>query len=110
MEGLKLIFRFITEQNAKRAMPYVLTGVFNAVPDSETLRQVYDDRELHFKDITSDIPVTYHVYGNEPPVKIDYILVPQGTRIGKVCAWKDFDGVHYLSDHYPIEAEIEAFF
>lgn len=109
IEGLKLIFHFIAEQNAKRGMPFVLTGDFNAVPDSETLRLVYDNRDLHLKDVTADIPVSYHAYGNEPPVKIDYILVPEKARVGEVSAWKDYDGVHYLSDHYPIEAEIISF-
>ena len=106
---IEAVFRFISEQNQKCSKPFILTGDFNAKPDSKTLCRVRENCSPTVVDITGEIPVTYHAYGKEPPEKIDYIIVPKGTSCGDVSAWTDFDGVHYLSDHYPVEAEIIAF-
>ena len=59
-------------------------------------------------DVTENIPVTFHAYGNKK-LKIDYIYL-SSSLADKLCSveiWDDEQAGIYLSDHYPICAELE---
>lgn len=85
--------------------PAILTGDFNALPASEEMRLLLDYPDL--VDLTSDITGTYHDFGRlDEPEKIDYIIAGKSIKCSRTGLWKDSrDGV-YLSDHYPVSAEI----
>jgi endonuclease/exonuclease/phosphatase family metal-dependent hydrolase len=90
-------------------MPTLLLGDFNAEPGSESIRATDAHIAPRLYDLTRDIPVTFHGYGNEPPCKIDYIYATETLKnaVRSVCLWDDEMNGIYLSDHYPICAEFE---
>ena len=58
--------------------------------------------------MTTEIPVTYHGYGTDAQ-KIDYIYVSEDitSAVNAVGAWEtSFNGI-YLSDHYPVFADVD---
>lgn len=102
--GIRQIFARIEEDKKKSDSKIIILGDFNATPDSETIRIC---NECGYVDITADIPVTFHNYG-QTQSKIDYIYTDEITaKKVKNVHIRDCmaDGI-YLSDHYPISAEI----
>ena len=94
------------KENALRPMPTFITGDFNALPDAPEIKLMTDGTGL--VDITKDVGGTYHNYGRlDEPLKIDYIFVSEGTEVGNVIKCTDTAGGLYLSDHYPILAELK---
>lgn len=83
----------------------LLTGDFNALPDSRELAVMRNHPEL--VDLAADTGGTFHEFGElSVPEKIDYIFTEKGIPHSKAVTWEDCcDGV-YLSDHYPICVEI----
>ena len=89
---------------------FVLTGDFNALPEStaisEISRYVHNGRQT--VDLTKSIGGSFHGFGKkEKPSKIDYIFT-DAEQLGKVYAVSEgeIDGI-YVSDHDPLFAEIE---
>ena len=82
----------------------ILAGDFNAEPDAEEFA-VFRDYPEYF-DAAAQSGGTWHDFGRRVPAsKIDYIFV-KGAQAKDMHVWKDCrDGV-WLSDHYPVEAEI----
>lgn len=105
---IKCAMGFFDEYNKKSQLPIILLGDFNTTPDSEIIAMCNGYRDI--KDITADIKHTFHDFGRRiEECKIDYIFMskPLIDRIEKVGLWKDeLDGI-YLSDHYPICAELK---
>ena len=84
---------------------YVLTGDMNALPDSPCIAVANSVKGA--RDLTADIKTTFHDFGRyKGDCKIDYIF----TNAAPVCAYavedNPKDGV-WISDHYPVCAEIE---
>ena len=92
-----------TEQFFSR-IPVILTGDFNAEPDSEEIGLI--KKTPGFVNVTDGIGVTYHGYGCENPESIDYIYVKGAENCGVAERWTDEENGVYLSDHYPVCAEL----
>ena len=67
-------------------------------------------RRTDYVDYTEDIGITYHGF---EPERIDYIYIKKakegyaGLTCRSVKKWEDRDKEVWLSDHYPICAELE---
>lgn len=85
-------------------VPLILTGDFNAQPDSP---------EIQFLETLPDVSIaskaagiTFHNFGRGPDCQIDYIVTRGKVLCSHVEKWTDCrDGV-YLSDHYPVCAQL----
>lgn len=105
-ESMKCVFEFIEQYNAKLELPCVILGDFNATPQSNAVKMCNNYSGI--VDVTKSIPVTFHDFGKTES-KIDYIYMSDelSEHISDVTAWKDeHDGI-FLSDHYPVCAELE---
>ena len=103
--GMKAALSFVDECQAKRELPFVLLGDFNAEPDSETIALLRTRSDM--RDVTEDVTTTFHDFGKRS-WKIDYIYLSHDLvdSVVSVTPWTDErDGI-YLSDHYPVCAEI----
>ncbi|MGL6173963.1 MAG: endonuclease/exonuclease/phosphatase family protein [Cellulosilyticaceae bacterium] len=105
INGIKVIMKHIEENQKTFAVPIVLTGDLNAIPDSETIKAIEETQQLN--DCTIDCEYTYHGYGNpNEHEKIDYIYVTEDIDYEEVKVWDDVEEGRYLSDHYPITATL----
>lgn len=84
--------------------PCILVGDMNAEPDSEEMLLV--TRESGMLDLTRDIGGTFHGFGTVAPVKIDYIFADPGIQCSGVAKWQVQENGVYISDHYPVCAEL----
>ena len=91
--------------------PALLTGDFNATPDTRAARILSEHPALC--DLTAPLgteTATYHGYGTvKENLRIDYILATAAvTPVQDTLTMHtdECDGV-YLSDHYPISIEVE---
>ena len=88
--------------------PFILTGDFNALPDSPEIRAFTDYPRCRIADTTAALGGTFHAYGTlAEKCKIDYIFtnaayLPEKTR----CVEDEGENGIYLSDHHPVTAEI----
>lgn len=87
--------------------PFILTGDMNALPDERTVTMPLELSSKKVIDATAAIPTTFHNYGRlQTLCKIDYIF----TDATPICAYTvedtPKDGI-WLSDHYPVVAELE---
>ena len=86
--------------------PVILAGDFNARPQAPELEALRERPE--YRDLTRDIGVTYHDYGNRRhAVQIDHIFATDGFSCEHLGKWEDRDGGVWLSDHYPVCACLE---
>jgi endonuclease/exonuclease/phosphatase family metal-dependent hydrolase len=88
---------------------FVLTGDFNAKPESEEMRLITADQTLGLIDASAGISGSFHNFGRCVPWKCDYVF---STRPCAEChSVEDIpvDGV-YLSDHNPIVASFSMEF
>ena len=103
--GLAQILRFAEQADIFPDAPMILVGDFNAEPDSEEMEILRKIPGL--EDVTRSIGVTFHGYGKaEPAEQIDYIVLKGDLRCNNVYKWTDQENGVYLSDHYPVCAEI----
>lgn len=91
------------EQQKLRPMPTVITGDFNALPDSPEIKLIAESE--YFTDVTSDIQGTFHYFGKmqENPLKIDYIFVTREFTPSSVKTYRYAEDGRFLSDHDMIE-------
>lgn len=106
--GIKQVMERVALDKSRIDLPFFILGDFNAFPDSETIAfcNTYADPKL--VDITSHIECSFHAYGTYSS-KIDYIYtdVETAKAVKAVEPWTDEREGVYLSDHYPICAELE---
>ena len=92
---------------ARRLLPAVLMGDFNAPPGAPELAVL---AHTTLRDVTAAIPLTFHDYfrsrPTEPACKIDYLYAGPEWTVGPVQCWDACEGGVYLSDHYPVCAEL----
>lgn len=107
-EARKLGFNVIVKKLlSEKDGPFVLLGDFNVTPDALNLPSIAKEQGLSMTDITTEFGSTFHDFGRgEIPQKIDYIFVSDGLSCNNTAMWLDCHGGVYLSDHYPIEAEL----
>ena len=103
--GMEATLKKIGEDKEKMNLPRFLLGDFNAVPEEKSLSLC----KKTLTELTAEIDYTFHFFGKkEGPYKIDYIFADGETAKKCVCVtpWtEESDGI-YLSDHYPLCAEI----
>lgn len=92
--------------------PVILAGDFNAEPDGEEFAVMRERTD--YVNYTEGIGITYHGFEPEDePERIDYIYIKKakegyaGLTCRSVKKWEDRDKEVWLSDHYPICAELE---
>ncbi len=104
--GLAQILRHAEQADLFPDAPIILAGDFNAKPDSEEMALLNTYPGL--TDVTREIGVTYHGYGRAgEPGQIDYIVLGGALRCTRVTKWTDEEQGVFLSDHYPVCADIE---
>ena len=103
--GLAQVLRRAESAETFPGAPMILAGDFNAPPDSEEMAILKTRPGL--TDATLSVGVTYHGYGKaDPPEQIDYIVIGDPLHCAGVSKWTDREGNVFLSDHYPVCAEI----
>ena len=91
----------------RRALPFILTGDFNATPDSLAIQMINATSEsLGTVDATANIKTSFHNYGRkDTDFKIDYIFTNLKTDPSESYAVPNPEGKYY-SDHYALCAKI----
>lgn len=91
----------------RRAMPFILTGDFNATPDTPAIAMIRASKDvLGTVDATEEIKTSFHNYGRkEEDFKIDYIFTNLPTDPTKSYSVPNPEGKFY-SDHYALCAMI----
>lgn len=114
-EGVTLLLKEAKVLSA--GLPIIMTGDFNATPDSEVIKHVVESSNpnhlIHTKDIAntkSDQSWTFHDFGRIPVERrtfIDYIFVsPEINVITHSVMPEKLEGV-FISDHSAVAALIE---
>jgi endonuclease/exonuclease/phosphatase family metal-dependent hydrolase len=109
-ESAKLIIRKMKDIN-KNNIPFVLTGDFNAIRESEPIHTILDElKDSREISETASYGPTFSSGGFE--VKegtriIDYIFVNERVNVLRHAIISDSFGMYYPSDHLPVFAEIE---
>lgn len=100
----------LVQMISMRSEPFVLTGDFNALPDSPEIRLITDALTARgVVDCTAGLPGTYHDFGRLPPElrqKIDYIFTDGNCRGAYAVEDLPVEGQYY-SDHQAVVAMIE---
>ena len=109
-EGVKLVLDKIQELGGN--LPVILTGDFNAEPESDVIKQVTDTTDPeHLTDARTVADLvygpnwTFHDFGSIPyehRERIDYIFVKNGLEVLKYGILAETEGNAYLSDHAPV--------
>lgn len=99
-----------------KGLPVIMTGDFNATPDSEVIKHVIDKSNpnhlVHTKDIAetkSGLEGTFHDYGKIPVEKrefIDYIFVSPSIKVHSHSVVPEKLDDIYISDHSIVSAHI----
>lgn len=114
-EGVKLVLDKTTQLS--EGMAVVITGDFNATPESDVIRLMTDEANpAHLTDARQASPVVYgpawsfHDFGNVPYDKrslIDYVFVRNGLKVLKYGVLAETENEAFLSDHTPILVTVE---
>ena len=103
--GLAQILRHAEQVDLFPGIPMILAGDFNAEPDSEEMKLLQTYPGL--TNATRHIGITYHGYGrDDQPSQIDYIVLSGALRCAQITKWTDVEQGVFLSDHYPVCADI----
>lgn len=98
--ALMQILKTVKDDRCRCDTPAVITGDFNACPDSPEMEVM--NMAVEFIDFTAGTGGTFHDYGRQKTEKIDYIFGDRKVICQEVTIWDEsWDGV-YLSDHYPV--------
>lgn len=89
---------------------FVLTGDFNALPDTPEIKTITACPSLPVTDATAELGGTFHSFGRKAPeekTKIDYIFTNASCDPAEAYIVEDLpvDGI-YISDHNPVCAYI----
>lgn len=104
--GMEATLNKIAEDKEKMGLPLFVLGDFNATPEEKPITLCKET----LTELTAEIDYTFHFYGKqEAPYKIDYIFADAKTaeKCRTVTPWADESDGIYLSDHYPLCAEID---
>lgn len=109
-EGVKLILDKVKELGGD--LPVIVTGDFNAEPESDVILQVTDKTNPeHLTDARTVAELvygpdwTFHDFGQIPydqRSRIDYIFVKNGLDVQKYGILAETEGDAFLSDHAPV--------
>ena len=114
-EGVKLVLDKVQELGGD--LPVIVTGDFNAAPESDVIRQVTDTADPeHLTDARTVAALVYgpdwsfHDFGRIPyghRERIDYIFVKNGLEVLKYGILAETEGDAYLSDHTPVLVSVK---
>lgn len=101
----------ILEYASNKSLNTVITGDFNAQPDSAEIKMMTVNKSFSLVDATALVGPTFHAFGQIPAesrVKIDYVFTNLPTNADESYAVEDIpiDGI-YISDHRPVVAFVE---
>lgn len=102
LSSARQIVQRIQDETFFPDVPVIFTGDLNAEPDSPEIQLLAENMTL----LTRDSGITYHGFGCPTPVQIDYIFTKGPVRCKCPEKWMDEKNGLYLSDHYPVCAEI----
>lgn len=103
--GLKQVLTHLDSAKLFPDAPIIMAGDFNDHPASG-IWQAFEDHP-GYTDATKDIGQTFHNFMRETGHgQIDYIFVRGGLECVKVEKWTAEENGVYLSDHYPLCAEL----
>lgn len=114
-EGVTLL---LSRANAlANGLPIIMTGDFNATPESDVIKHVTDvnspEHLIHSKDIAvekSGTDWTFHGFGKVPMERrefIDYVFVSKGIKVAKHSVLREKLDDIFISDHSVVVAQIE---
>ncbi|SBW06266.1 conserved exported hypothetical protein [uncultured Dysgonomonas sp.] len=114
-EGVTLL---LSRANAlANGLPIIMTGDFNATPESDVIKHVTDvnspEHLIHSKDIAvekSRTDWTFHGFGKVPMERrefIDYVFVSKGIKVAKHSVLPEKLDDIFISDHSVVVAQIE---
>ncbi len=110
-ESVKLLLQRVKELRGDR--PAILTGDFNAMPDSEVITSLLADGSVfHTRDIaatTNGTLWTFSAFGQLPDDKrtfIDYVFVTSEWEVASHVVLPDTLDGEYVSDHTPIVTKL----
>ena len=104
--GARHLIHHMLSALADRPYPLLLMGDFNAFPDETCIHELLNQELLQLVDETEGVEHSFHGYGTVEQPRIDYILSRDFARILPVQAWTDEARGVYLSDHYPVMAQL----
>lgn len=101
----------ILEYASNKGLNTVITGDFNALPNSTEIKMLTANKAFPLTDATVLIGNTFHAFGKLPQTecaKIDYVFTNLKTDTNKSYAVEDIPahGI-YISDHQPVVAFVE---
>ena len=105
--GMKMVLDTVKSMNEKYPMEFVILGDFNAKESEETISLC--EAFPGMKDVTKGLTYTFHDFGKQKESKIDYIYLSEGlfADFEKLNVWDDEENGIFLSDHYPLCAELK---
>lgn len=100
----------ILQYLSKKKLPAIVTGDFNAVPDSREIQLLTSNSIYPMVDATANVKHTFHNYGKnkgDAEIKIDYVFTSMAANFDEAYGVEDIpvDGV-YISDHRPVMASV----
>lgn len=102
--GLSQIMRKLAGESFFPEIPVMVLGDLNAEP--EELSVVMNEYP-EYVNFTENIGITFHGFGKaKEPSSIDYIYAKGDIKLRHICKWTDMENGVYLSDHYPVCAEV----
>ena len=104
--GARHLIRYMLGILADRPYPLLLMGDFNAFPEEACIRELLGHEMLQLTDQTANIEHTFHGYGRVEQPRIDYILSRDFDRLLPARCWTEERNGVYLSDHYPVMAQL----
>lgn len=113
--GVKLVLDKVQELGGD--LPVIVTGDFNAEPESGVIKQVTDAADPeHLTDARTVAALvygpdwTFHDFGRVPMdqrQRIDYVFVKNGLEVLKYGILAETEGDAFLSDHAPVLVSVD---
>lgn len=108
-QGISLVLNRMAADYQMWHMPVILTGDFNATPESVVYTSVngFSGCGDPLVDVSADVGFTFHSYMPEKVHdKIDYIFTNLPADCTKTVKVVDTENGIFFSDHYPVGAEL----
>ncbi len=114
-ESISLILDKVNKLSG--GLPVIVTGDFNANPDSDVIKHVTDPKNSqHLTDSRQIAAIVYgpawsfHDFGGIPYARrplIDYVFVRNGLKVSRYGVLAETENNAFLSDHAPILVTVE---
>lgn len=111
--GIRQILDQIDHDYQKSPHPVILTGDMNASPEEISMLAVTEFETTRLVDAAGDVKRSFHAYHGGSPyegnggAKIDYIFTDLVDSPIHCSVWDEVNQGIFLSDHYPIMAELD---